>query len=899
MKKLILALVFLVPGMVLRAQTVINHGYWLPGSQNWVKATDTTYMSPYRSVSLNYLNPSTELSATALDNNPGWKVEAWYCTDSIHDSTGGSKVDNSEGKATLTWVFDENSEWDCLSVKYAYISYRASYVGAGTGVPSGTTTYGYTNEFVIASAPARTGWTFVGWQDGKGALHQPGDCVTGELFSELDDVHDDMHTVTLTAQWDKQAYEVVSAATHGSVTISPGSPVDYTNDVTISWAPGTASGQDYSLTSVKVYAGATAGETVLATYTSGTQATFNMSKLSGGKFYSSVFVEVIYACTPHVYSVDVRAGSHGTVEQTPSGTSFAYESKLQLVAKPSDGYAFEKWSDGSTDANRLLTVTDNVSLQATFTNRVYTLTLKANGGKFTDESEQKTLLVRYGDYIEALPTKAEVAQYLKTLKGWFTADSGGTQVDSTRQYDWTNDVTLFAQWADAETFVVKVEANPAEGGTVEGGGNFEQDSVTTLKATPNEGYSFAGWNDGGAQKHEVTVNANAKYVATFTGNVYKVRFYWFDIDVEGSITPNVRSYTFGSPYGELPVAIPDSPDFQFAGWVDDDENEITTNSVMNMSGKNNCLYALVRQRPSYTIRFDGNGAPEGEMLPQKAYCGEDTPLTPNAYLWPGHKFLNWTNEMGKVFKDGQTVRDLVEDKGEVFLFAVWKELTLAEAMHCENLKWTNQVVDENLDDSELWKVQYGENVGSNSWSCVRQSPSWGTPHALTSDAVTSAGTLTFYWKPTNGSSGLIVWEDELETPETVGKNVLTGEKNVWQHYTLHVEAKDSKTYIHIVNWDLDATIDIDQMTWTPASPDPQRGEAVTIKSASVADGVFKLGVEGESGVNYGVWTNADLRVPVEDWGFMTNRLGEGVSFEFELKILPDEPQLFYGAFEVH
>ena len=900
MKKLVLALSMLLATAAQAAQNIKAWGYCRPGSSTWISANNWTESNSFILPPTAYLDfKTTSQEFTALYAEDGWKVESWYWKNNYGGQDAGQEIANSAGKGKWTWGDDGTGYPVFLSVKYAYISYRVEYETEGSSAPS-PKTVGYTNEFALAAAPTRTGYAFAGWKDSLGNDYNASQSVHGDSFTELKNVHDDSHMVTLTAQWNANDYAIAGAATNGSVTIDPSPSAKYTNDVTITWAPGADVGYDYSLTSVKVYAGTSAEGTPLVTYTSGTKATFNMSRLSGGQFHEVIFVEVVYARTQHQHSVRVGAGEHGTVRQTPEGASFPYGQTLELEAKPSAGYAFEKWSDESTSANRSLSVLQDVSLTATFTNRVYTLTLDANDGRFADESEQKTLFVKYEDYIEGLPGKNEVKQYLKTLKGWFTAESGGTQIDSTSRYVWTKDVTLYAQWEDAQALVVTVVANPSDGGTVTGGGNFEQGAVTTLTATPNDGYSFASWSDGGAQTHEVTINANAKYTATFTGNVYTVRFDWDDPDVSGTITPRTRSYVFGQPYGELPLAIPDSPDDQFAGWVDEDGNEVTAESVMNMSGKRNNLYAKVTPRPFYTIIFDGNGATTGEMGSQKAYCGEDVQLTPNAYARSACKFLNWTNEVGGIYEDGATVRDLAEKDGEARLYANWKELTLAEAMHCENLEWTDEFVAGQRQGVSPWTICSGENVGSNSWSCLSQAPSTLYPSALTSEALTSAGTLTFFWKPTGGTDGLFVWCDGDEQPMALPDPVtpLTGVADVWQPYTLSVEPNGSKVYVHIFNFDLGATICVDLMKWTPASPTPQQGEPVTVESASVAGGAFRLGVAGAEGVNYGVWTNADLTVPAENWGFMTNWFGEGAPFEFKLEIRPDEPQLFYRAFKV-
>lgn len=84
--------------------------------------------------------------------------------------------------------------------------------------------------------------------------------------------------------------------------------------------------------------------------------------------------------------------------------------------------------------------------------------------------------------------------------------------------------------------------------------------------------------------------------------------------------------------------------------------------------------------------------------------------------------------------------------------------------------------------------------------------------------------------------------------------------------------------------------------WSGGS-EPTPGEPVAVTAAGVADGVFALTIPTESGVDYGVWTNADLAV--DSWGLMGEpQEGKGNPLEFKWTILPEFPQLFFRAHKV-
>lgn len=61
--------------------------------------------------------------------------------------------------------------------------------------------------------------------------------------------------------------------------------------------------------------------------------------------------------------------------------------------------------------------------------------------------------------------------------------------------------------------IVSVSASPANGGTVTGGGTYEQGSLCTVTALANKGYTFINWIEGSD-----VVSTNANYTFNVTGN---------------------------------------------------------------------------------------------------------------------------------------------------------------------------------------------------------------------------------------------------------------------------------------------------------------------------------------------------------------------------------------------
>ena len=74
--------------------------------------------------------------------------------------------------------------------------------------------------------------------------------------------------------------------------------------------------------------------------------------------------------------------------------------------------------------------------------------------------------------------------------------------------------------SQSTSFIINATANPSEGGEVNGGGTYEQGQSCTLTATPNVGYTFTNWTEGGEVVstdaiYTFTVNDNRTLLANF------------------------------------------------------------------------------------------------------------------------------------------------------------------------------------------------------------------------------------------------------------------------------------------------------------------------------------------------------------------------------------------------
>jgi Listeria-Bacteroides repeat domain (List_Bact_rpt). len=97
-----------------------------------------------------------------------------------------------------------------------------------------------------------------------------------------------------------------------------------------------------------------------------------------------------------------------------------------------------------------------------------------------------------------------------------------------------NDVTLTIVFK--KVWTVTLDSNPAEGGTVTGGGIHDDSSVIVINAIANDGYKFLGWSDGSKTVNRlIAINSNTFLTALFEKEPVMVTV-WVIAEEGGSVT---------------------------------------------------------------------------------------------------------------------------------------------------------------------------------------------------------------------------------------------------------------------------------------------------------------------------------------------------------------------------
>ena len=219
---------------------------------------------------------------------------------------------------------------------------------------------------------------------------------------------------------------------------------------------------------------------------------------------------------PTKYTVTFNGnGGSGTM----ADQSFEYGEEKALAANSftRTGHDFTGWNteaDGSgtpyTDEQEVKNLTDTdggtVTLYAQWEPSTYAVNLNTNGGAIA--SEKAVTQYTYGTGA-ALPTAEDITRDGYAFKGWYE-DSGfsGSPVTEITSAD-TGAKTYYAKWVKLWTVTVTA----GDGGTVSGGGTFEENSTVTVTAVPNSGCRFIRWMENGAQ-----VSTDESYAFPLTGD---------------------------------------------------------------------------------------------------------------------------------------------------------------------------------------------------------------------------------------------------------------------------------------------------------------------------------------------------------------------------------------------
>ena len=357
------------------------------------------------------------------------------------------------------------------------------------------------------------------------------------------------------------------------------------------------------------------------------------------------------------YNITVSANPANGGNVTGGG-SYNQGQSCTVTATANSGYTFTNWTENgsvvSTQANYTFTVTGNRTLVANFQaqSQNYNITVSANpanGGSVTGGG-----VYQQGQQCTVSATPASGYTFLRWTEN-------GSQVSTNANYTFTvtGNRSLVAQFqAQPQNYTISVSANPTNGGSVSGGGTYQQGQSCTVNATPATGYNFVKWTENGNQ-----VSTNANYTFTVTGNRNLVaQFQAQSYYIATTSNPTIGGTTSGNGiyhYGETcTVTATPSQGYEFVDWKENG-SVVSTEANYSFTVDNGRNLAANFALQTFEITTSVEPAEGGIVTGSGTYNYGDE-VTISLETNEDWAFLNWT-ENGNVVAEEKTFTFIATD----------------------------------------------------------------------------------------------------------------------------------------------------------------------------------------------------------------------------------------------
>jgi uncharacterized repeat protein (TIGR02543 family) len=521
-------------------------------------------------------------------------------------NTGYTFVNWTEGGTAVSTSASYNFSLSANRTLVANFNINSYTVATSSSPTAGGTTSGggtfSSGTSVTVVATPNTGYTFVNWTEGGTAVS------TSASYTFTLSVNR-----TLVANFSLNTYTVTtsSSPTAGGST-SGGGNFNSGTSVTVVATPNA------SYTFVNWTEGGTAVSTS-ASYT----------------FTLSVNRTLVANFSLNTYTV-ATSSSPTAGGSTSGGGTFNSGTSVTVVAIPNASYTFVNWTEGgtsvSTSASYTFTLSANRTLVANFSLITYTVATSSNpaGGGTTSGA---------GTFSSG--TSVTVTATTNTGYTFVNWTEGGSVVSTSASYTFTLSAnrTLVANFS-INSYTVATSSSPAGGGTTSGGGTYNYSTSVTVVATPNTGYSFVNWTEGGTSvsastSYSFTLSANRTLVANFSLNTYTVAT--SSSPTAGGTTSGAGTFSSGT---SITVTATPNTGYTFVNWTEGGSAVSTSASYTFNISANRTLVANFSLN-TYIIATSSSPTAGGTTSGGGTY-NYGVSATVTATPATGYTFVNWT-----------------------------------------------------------------------------------------------------------------------------------------------------------------------------------------------------------------------------------------------------------------
>ena len=365
------------------------------------------------------------------------------------------------------------------------------------------------------------------------------------------------------------------------------------------------------------------------------------------------------------YTITVSANptEGGTVT---GGGTYQQGQSCTVTATANAGYTFTNWTENgnvvSSNASYTFTVNANRNLVANFEQQIpsYNIRVSANpilAGTVTGG----------GTYQQGQScTVTATANNNYTFTNW---TENGNVVSSNANYTFTVNANraLVANFqALPQNYTISVSADPTEGGTVTGGGTYQQGQSCTVTAAANEGYTFINWTKNGIQ-----VSTNASYTFTVTESAAYVAHFQvqtFTINVsanptEAGIVTGGGTYNYGTICTVTATA---NEGYDFVNWTENG-NVVSTETSYSLAVTENHTLVANYSLQTFNVKASIDPAEAGDITGEGNYNYGDE-VVMSVIRNEDYAFVNWTEDGEEVSTDPTYIFTITRDRDLVAHF---------------------------------------------------------------------------------------------------------------------------------------------------------------------------------------------------------------------------------------
>ena len=246
--------------------------------------------------------------------------------------------------------------------------------------------------------------------------------------------------------------------------------------------------------------------------------------------YVALFEPVVMPVVVDSFTLTVLSADETMGSVTGSGR-YEYRDLVSVSATPATGYRFTGWSDGVSEAERLVYITDDITLTAYF--EIVSLNVSLHG---THAALLGAGTYDYGTEVTVSATPDFGYEFVR----WIDAAGNTVSTEASYTFALTADVDLTAVILGMALSVTG-EASPAEGGFINGLGAYRYGDTVTITAQANEDYRFVDWT----LPWEVYVN-RPHYTFVITENAHVVANFVEVVGIDDADASEVEVYAVGS-----------------------------------------------------------------------------------------------------------------------------------------------------------------------------------------------------------------------------------------------------------------------------------------------------------------------------------------------------------------